>query len=152
MPAFRDSASFGKRIEFFIIGQMLKAGLDVYIPLVDDQGIDALVRRENETCAAVQIKARSKRDCKAKNATVFTVTGNHHNGLSDYWFVFYSEALDKTWILNSREFDEETTEGKKGRWIKFGGVKKGKAVYSDKKEQQYGRYEREYSYIKETQP
>jgi hypothetical protein len=38
---FRHSAGFGKRIEFWIIGQMLKEGLDVYVPLVDDNAIDA---------------------------------------------------------------------------------------------------------------
>ena len=31
---FRHSAGFGKRIEFWIIGRMLKEGLDVYVPLV----------------------------------------------------------------------------------------------------------------------
>lgn len=34
--AFRHTAGFGKRIEYYIIGLMLKQGLDVYMPLVDD--------------------------------------------------------------------------------------------------------------------
>ena len=33
---FRNSAAFGKRIEHWIVGRILKEGLDVYIPLVDD--------------------------------------------------------------------------------------------------------------------
>ena len=33
---FRHSAGFGKRMEYWIIGKMLKEGLDVYVPLVDD--------------------------------------------------------------------------------------------------------------------
>jgi hypothetical protein len=33
---FRHSAGFGKPIEYWIIGRMLKEGLDVYVPLVDD--------------------------------------------------------------------------------------------------------------------
>jgi hypothetical protein len=45
MPQFRHAAGFGKRIEFWIIGQMMKEGLDVYVPLVDDMAIDAVVRR-----------------------------------------------------------------------------------------------------------
>jgi hypothetical protein len=42
--SFRHTASFGKRIEYWIIGQMLKEGLDVYVPLVDDDAIDAVIR------------------------------------------------------------------------------------------------------------
>ncbi len=42
---FRNLAGFGKRIEFWLIGRMLKEGLDVYIPLVDDFGIDAIIRK-----------------------------------------------------------------------------------------------------------
>jgi hypothetical protein len=57
---FRHSAGFGKRIEFWIIGQMLREGLDVYIPLVDDNAIDAVVRRKDGKSVEVQIKARSK--------------------------------------------------------------------------------------------
>ena len=29
---FRHSAGFGKRIEYWIIGRMLKEGIDVYVP------------------------------------------------------------------------------------------------------------------------
>jgi hypothetical protein len=38
---FRNTASFGKRIEYYVVGLMLKEGLDVYMPLVDDDAIDA---------------------------------------------------------------------------------------------------------------
>ena len=43
--SFRHSAAFGKRIEYYIVGLMLKQGLDVYMPLVDDDAIDAVVKR-----------------------------------------------------------------------------------------------------------
>ena len=57
---FRHSVGFGKRIEYWIIGRMLKEGLDVYVPLVDDDAIDAVVRRKDGSFIMVQIKARSK--------------------------------------------------------------------------------------------
>lgn len=57
---FRNSAAFGKRIEYWIIGNMLKEGLDVYIPLVDDHAVDAIVKRHDGSTALIQIKARSK--------------------------------------------------------------------------------------------
>ena len=42
--SFRHSAGFGKRIEYWVVGLMLKAGLDVYLPLVDDDAIDAVIK------------------------------------------------------------------------------------------------------------
>lgn len=55
--SFRSNASFGKRIEFYIIGLMLKEGLDVYIPMVDDDAIDVVVKKPNDSFVEVQIKA-----------------------------------------------------------------------------------------------
>jgi hypothetical protein len=34
--SFRHSAAFGKRIEYYVIGLMLKEGIDVFLPMVDD--------------------------------------------------------------------------------------------------------------------
>jgi hypothetical protein len=44
---FRHSSGFGKRIEYWVIGLMLKEGMDVYVPLVDDHAVDAIVRRKD---------------------------------------------------------------------------------------------------------
>lgn len=68
--SFRHSAAFGKRIEYYIVGLMLKQGLDVYLPLVDDDAIDAVVKRPDGSFVEVQIKARSK-DCKFGDAALF---------------------------------------------------------------------------------
>ncbi len=58
---FRNSSAFGKRIEYWIVGQMLKEGLDVYLPLVDDNTVDAVVKRPDGRFIEIQIKARSKK-------------------------------------------------------------------------------------------
>lgn len=42
---FRYSAGFGKRMEYYIIGLMLKEGLDCYVPLGDNDGTDVVVRK-----------------------------------------------------------------------------------------------------------
>src|SRR3989337_2256260 len=54
IKTFRHSAGFGKRIEYWIIGQMLKEGLDVYVPLVDDDAIDAVIRRSDGSFITAQ--------------------------------------------------------------------------------------------------
>lgn len=113
MPkTFRHTSGFGKRIEYWIIGNMLKEGLDVYIPMVDDDAIDAVIRRNNGSFIAVQIKARSN-DVVFGDAALFA--GIPHNKREDYWFIFYSERMDKMWILTSDEFIKESSQNKVGK-------------------------------------
>jgi hypothetical protein len=35
---------------------MIMEGLDVYLPLVDDHGVDCIIKRENGTFIEIQIK------------------------------------------------------------------------------------------------
>jgi hypothetical protein len=112
--SFRNSAAFGKRIEYYIVGLMLKQGLDVYLPLVDDDAIDAVVKRPDGSFVEVQIKARSK-TAKFGDAALFAALT--HENRPRYWFVFYSERLDKIWILSSKEFIQESHQNKTGKHI-----------------------------------
>lgn len=128
MPgSFRNSAAFGKRIEFYIVGLMLREGLDVYLPLVDDDAIDAIIKRKDGRFVEVQIKARSN-NVKFGNAAMFAALT--HELRENYWFVFYSERMDKIWIMSSSEFLEESLRTKSGpnkgmRAIKFNGRRNG---------------------------
>jgi len=108
---FRHSAGFGKRIEYWIIGNMLKEGLDVYIPMVDDDAIDAVIRRKNESFITVQIEARSK-EVVFGDAALFAAIP--HELRKNYWFVFYSERMNKMWIMTSEEFIKESVQNKTG--------------------------------------
>src|SRR5256885_3208821 len=101
MGIFRHAAGFGKRIEFWIIGLMLKQGLDIYVPLVDDNAIDVVVRRQDGSFVEVQIKARS-RDVAPGDAALFAAIP--HELRNNYWFVFYSERLETVWLMTSNEF------------------------------------------------
>lgn len=111
---FRHSAAFGKRIEYFVVGLMLKEGLDVYLPIVDDDAIDAVIKRPDGSFVEVQIKARS-RDVKFGDAALFAAL--KHEERKNYWFVFYSERMDKIWILSSNEFIKESNQNKIGKNI-----------------------------------
>lgn len=110
--SFRSTAAFGKRIEFYVVGLMLKEGLDVYLPLVDDDAIDAVVKRPDGRFVEVQIKARS-RDVGFGHAGLFAALSHEHR--KNYWFVFYSERMDTLWIMSSREFIEESRQNKEGK-------------------------------------
>lgn len=128
--SFTNLASFGKRIEHFLIGQMLKEGLDVYLPVVDDKGIDAVVRRPDGSYVEVQIKARSK-SVKEGDAALFAAIEHEHR--PNYWFVFYSERIGENgtmWIMSSKEFIDESVQNKNGkntgkRSIWLNGMRKG---------------------------
>lgn len=128
MKRFRHSAGFGRRVEYWIIGRMLKEGLDVYVPLVDDNAIDAVVKRADGSFVEVQIKARSK-DVVDRDAALFSAIP--HELRENYWFVFYSERLDTTWVMTSQEFIDHAVQNKTGknvglRSIWFNGSKNGK--------------------------
>jgi hypothetical protein len=124
----RHSAGVGKRIEYWVVGRMLKDGLDVYVPLVDDHAVDAIVKRKDGSIAQIQIKARSI-DVITGDAALFAAITHEHR--DDYWFVFYSERLDLTWLMKSEEFIAEAVQNKSGknvgkRSIWFNGTRKDK--------------------------
>ncbi|MGD0160372.1 MAG: hypothetical protein ABSB89_08750 [Candidatus Bathyarchaeia archaeon] len=100
---FRDSASFGKRQEFIVISKLLRKGYDVYQTLVDDQQIDCIIRKGKQSplYADIQIKARSK-DCSPKDAARFAGLVIE-NPRPNYFFIFYSQQLKKTWIIPSMD-------------------------------------------------
>jgi len=110
--SYRNSSAFGKRIEFYVIGRMLLEGLDLYIPLVDDNAIDLVVKKPNGSFVEVQIKARSQ-DVIFGNAALFSAL--IHEYRKNYWFVFYSERMDKLWILSSKEFINNSYQNKSGK-------------------------------------
>ena len=128
--AFRHSAGFGKRIEYWIIGLMLKQGLDVYLQLVDDDAIDAVIKRPDGNFVQVQIKARSS-TVKLGDCALFAALT--HELRDNYWFVFYSERLDTIWVMSSQEFLDESVQNKNGinagkRSIWFNGTKMDRAL------------------------
>ena len=97
--AFRHSAGFGRRMEYWIIGRMLKEGLDVYVPLVDDFGIDAIIRKRDDTFIELQIKARSSTVIPG-DAALFSAI-SHPLVRKNYFFIFYAERMDSMWIMSS---------------------------------------------------
>ena len=109
--SFRHSAGFGKRMEYNLVGKMLMEGLDVYLPLVDDHGVDCVIKKEDGTFIEVQIKARSNEVADGDAALFAAIT---HEMTPNFYFVFYSERLDLMWIMSSEEFIQECVTNKTG--------------------------------------
>ena len=111
--AFRHSAGFGKRMEYYLIGKVLMEGLDCYVPLVDDHGVDCVIKKNDGTFIEVQIKARSNTVAEGDAALFAAIT---HEFRPNFYFVFFSERLDNTmWILSSEEFLKECVTNKTGK-------------------------------------
>lgn len=114
--SYRSSASFGKRQEYVVIAELLRRGFDVYQTLVDDQGIDCIIRQDGQRelrYLDIQIKARSK-DCNPKNAGRFAameITSPRPN----YFFIFYSEMIDTYWVVPSLELVSHARRNKTGQ-------------------------------------
>lgn len=102
---FRHSASFGKRQEFGAIAELLRRGYDVYVTLVDDQGIDCIVRQGPRRYFDIQVKARSA-EATARNSGFFPqlkITNPRRN----YVFVLYAEGIGERgtyWVIPSTYF------------------------------------------------
>ncbi len=111
MP-FRESAGFGKRIEYYLIGKMLMEGLDVYVPLVDDHGVDCVIKKDAKTFIEVQIKARSNKVREGDEALFAAIT---HEKTDNFYFVFFSESMNTMWIMSSDEFLHECDTNKSGK-------------------------------------
>lgn len=112
-------------MEYNLVGQMLMEGLDVYLPLVDDHGVDCVIKKEDGTFIEVQIKARSNEVSYGDAALFAAIT---HEKTDNYYFVFFSERLNTMWILSSEEFLKECVTNKSGnnagkRSIWFNGKK-----------------------------
>lgn len=146
---FRDNASFGKRQEYTAISELLRMGFDVYLTLVDDQGIDCIVRKEmleEPKYFDIQIKARSK-NCKPYDAARFaamTIAKPRKN----YWFIFYSEQLNTYWVINSLELTQSGIASQNKRGKNVGKWHINLANYSEKRGQvsvnpRFGKYQGE---------
>lgn len=111
---YRTLASFGKRQEIIVISELLKRGFDVYIPLVDDQQVDCIIKKVangRPVYIDIQIKARSK-NCKPYDAARFAMRIDPRD---NYFFIFYSEQLDTYWIIPSEELVQVASRNKKGK-------------------------------------
>ena len=95
-----STTSFGKSIEMKFESYFLEKGCKVYTPLADDHGVDCIIKNKRNEFIEIQIKSRSK---NVKNYGLFTVK-NHTNPIPNFYFIFYSELTDTTWIMSSKDF------------------------------------------------
>lgn len=107
---YRDTASFGKRQEYSVIAELLKRGFDVYTTLVDDQGIDCVIRLNDKRYLDIQIKARSK---EAKEWNGFASFNLYCR--DNFYYIFYTEKNNSFWVMPSKCVNKLGCENKSGK-------------------------------------
>ncbi len=103
--------SFGKAIEYKVASEMIREGFEVYLPTVDDHGVDIVARTIKGNIVEVQVKALSKSQKSGLFAAI------NHTSRANFYFVFYLEAIDSTWILSSADFVKYASVNKVGKHI-----------------------------------
>ena len=113
------STRFGKAIEQKVAAMLLEEGRDVYLPTVDDHGVDILVApkistgdkkasEENElveltTALGTQVSIYQELQVKAVTNGLFAAI-NCPDPRPNYWYVFYVKSVDTYWLINSMDF------------------------------------------------
>jgi hypothetical protein len=121
---FRDSASYGKRQEYIAVAELLKRDFDVYMTLVDDQGIDCVIRINNLRYLDVQIKARSRRAIPKDWA--YYPRLHVPEGRDNLFFILYSEGADCYWTFPSSDIIRLAKEQGTNVSMNFTGANAGK--------------------------
>jgi hypothetical protein len=107
----KNTASFGKRQEYSVIAELLKRNFDIYTTLVDDKGIDCIIRLNDKKYLDIQIKARSEtaKQWSRFAALSFTTRKN-------FFFIFYTEKNKRFWVIPSKNVKRLGSKNKSGKY------------------------------------
>ena len=111
------SMMFGRSTEYLVISKFLGEGREVYVPPVDDHGVDLIVVPQDsctnleKSVAYQEIQVKSK----AKDGQFSAIACP--NPRENYWFIFYVKSIDTFWIINSIKFVEIASKNVKGKHI-----------------------------------
>lgn len=110
----------GKAAENHIISLLLKENRDVYLPVVDDHGVDIIVMTKPSNIKKVK-------DQYQKIQIKSVASGGKFHRIkctrpkANYWFVFYSWNNDKIWLINSNRFTGKNKVASKNKGGKNAG-------------------------------
>ena len=125
----------GKATEMLVGSMLLKDQRELYQPVVDDHGVDLIVRTNNFDPTA-DIKAPEHYEFQEiqvksvkKGGLFAAITMDPH---PNYWLVFYIQNIDKMWLINSMDIVNHDTIND--------GLKSGDAGYIGASQNKAGKY------------
>lgn len=102
-----------------IASKLLAENREVYLPCVDDHGVDIIVRTKNfdKTLPHIDPRSHEFQEIQAKSVSegglyVFSCTPQ-----PNYWFVFYNHSTDVVWLIPSVDLPLICSINKKGKNI-----------------------------------
>ncbi len=90
--------TLGKIFEHQIITKLLKNGFEVFLPIVDDRGVDCIIKNNKGNFIEIQIKGRRKDSRNIFNIKPFKPRNN-------YFFIFIDKD-EETFIIPSSFVNE----------------------------------------------
>jgi len=105
----------GKLAEFLVFGELIKHGVDLYLPVIDVKGIDAILRRKDGTYIEIQVKSTQEED----QAGYFNVYDLDQHP-EDKFFIICVDMNEKKskvkgmpniWVLSAKDFKEYMISG-----------------------------------------
>lgn len=102
----------GKASELLVSSKLLAENRELYQPLVDDHGVDLIVRTKDWDS---NLDDKDPRHYEFQEIQVKSI---QKGGLfaaitieprANYWFVFYIKDIDRMWLVNSKDIDNHET-------------------------------------------
>lgn len=124
----------GKLGEHLVITELLKRGLDVYLPVVDIHGIDAIIRIDRGKYLDVQIKTRKK---ITRNRELIDV--GKLKARENLFIVAYFIQNDSYWIFPSKVFRDNAYYFKK--------LDKHRLILNEKNKEKLAQYKDNFSLL-----
>ena len=107
----------GKSTEWMVLSMLLAENREVYMPAVDDHGVDLIVRTlaYNPGAASTDPSHYEFQEIQVKSLS----TGGLFAAIKcvprpNYWFVFYIKDINRLWLVNSMDFCRLASRNSKG--------------------------------------
>lgn len=97
----KETQRTGKEGELRVIGELLKRGFDIYVPLIDIRGIDCIIKTE-VGYKEIQIKTRERAKTLLFDVKEFSPTDN-------FFVICYNIKEQETfWVIPSKIFKKDS--------------------------------------------
>lgn len=136
----RQSQRLGKRGEYSVIGKLLEMNCDVYVPIVDVENIDCIIRDEKGEYNEIQIKTRTMPEDKSYKNPCFDV--HTMKPRKNFYVIGHIDGTLDYWVIPSRIYLKSATT------VRFKGKIISRLTMSDKKMFDLRKYKNNFEQLK----
>ena len=136
----RETQRLGKRGEYAVIGKLLEMDCDVYVPIVDVENIDCIIRDIKGHYNEIQIKTRTMPEGKSYKNPCFDVTIAKPR--ENFFIVGHIDGTLDYWVVPSRIFQKHAT------LVRFQGRAFSRLTMSEKKMFDLRKYKNNFDLLK----